>query len=353
MRTEDQGTYEMQWDCEACGTAKLLGLTHRFCPACGSPQDPEGRYFPSDENKIAVENHQLVGRDRACPACDTPNANEANNCMGCGCPLDEAKEVDLRQDVVTADGASFGGESGADAKAVKREKRAQVVAAAQKQPEPEKKSGKGKWVAGGGALAGVAALLMMSSPVDLEVQGHSWERTIEVQEFGPTRDGSWCSSRPSDAYNLSRSRKVKSHKKVPDGEECKTRRVDNGNGSYSQKRECRTKYKKEPVYAAWCDYTVDRWHRDRVEEASGKGLDPIPAWPKVTLVRTGDCIGCEREGSRSESYTVQFLDQESESHDCDFGQEKWADFTVGSKWAGEVGVVAGLDCDEVRAPGRD
>ena len=352
MSSEDQGTYEMLWDCEACGTAKLLGVTHRFCPACGSPQDPEGRYFPSDEDRVAVEDHVLVGRDRTCPACDTPNANEANNCMGCGCPLDGAEQVDTRTDIVTAEGESFAGQTGADAKAAKREKRAAVQAAARAASTPEAKSSKGKWIAGGAAAAtGVGALLMMSSPVDLEVDRHEWERTISVETFGPTRDSAWCTSMPSDARGVSRSRKVKDHKKVPDGEECKTRRVDNGNGSYSQKRECKPKFRKEPIYADWCTYTVDRWHHDRTEAASGAALDPIPEWPVVKLAKTGDCVGCEREGGRTQTYTVHLVDAEGEDHACEFDQAKWASFAVGSKWAGEVGVVGGLDCDEVVPPG--
>ena len=47
----DEKSYEMFWDCEYCGSSKLLGITHRHCPNCGAPQDPEKRYFPPDEEK--------------------------------------------------------------------------------------------------------------------------------------------------------------------------------------------------------------------------------------------------------------------------------------------------------------
>ena len=357
--SEDQGSYEMLWDCPACGTEKLLGVTHRFCPACGTPQDPEGRYFPSDDQRVAVADHKLVGRDRTCAACDTPNANEANNCMGCGSPLDGAKEVDLRGDVVTADGVAFEGQSGADAKAAKREKRDHASAVAQGQAGPVKeaadaKSSRRKWVAGGGtAAAGAAALMLWSSAVELEVSGHSWERAIEIESFGAVQDGAWCSNTPSDARNVSSHRKVKSHKKVADGETCTNRRVDNGNGSFSQRRECTPKFRKEPVYDQWCDYTVDRWHREREETASGSALDPAPEWPAAKLAKTGDCIGCEREGARSESYTVHFLDHEKADHDCKYTEVRWRSYPLASKWAGEVGVMGGLDCDEVAAPGEN
>jgi len=54
----------MLWDCEFCGTKKLLGKTHRFCPNCGAQQDPKARYFPSDEEKVAVKDHVYVGVDK-------------------------------------------------------------------------------------------------------------------------------------------------------------------------------------------------------------------------------------------------------------------------------------------------
>ena len=58
MATEKR--YEMLWDCPRCETPKLLGLSHRNGPTCGAPQDPTKRYFPKDEDKVAVEDHPFV-----------------------------------------------------------------------------------------------------------------------------------------------------------------------------------------------------------------------------------------------------------------------------------------------------
>ena len=66
----DEKNYEMFWDCEYCGSSKLLGITHRHCPNCGAPQDPEKRYFPPDEEKVALEDHENTGADWHCPSCD-------------------------------------------------------------------------------------------------------------------------------------------------------------------------------------------------------------------------------------------------------------------------------------------
>ena len=61
-------TYEMMWDCEYCGAAKLLGKSHRHCPLCGAAQNADKRYFPPEEEKVAVEDHQFVGADWGCPS---------------------------------------------------------------------------------------------------------------------------------------------------------------------------------------------------------------------------------------------------------------------------------------------
>ena len=63
-------TYEMMWDCEYCGSDKLLGVTHRYCPECGAAQNPDKRYFPPDDQKVAVQDHKYVGADLKCPACE-------------------------------------------------------------------------------------------------------------------------------------------------------------------------------------------------------------------------------------------------------------------------------------------
>ena len=58
--------YEMLWNCGACGSEKLLGVTHRHCPNCGAAQEASRRYFPSDEEKVAVADHRYTGVDHQC-----------------------------------------------------------------------------------------------------------------------------------------------------------------------------------------------------------------------------------------------------------------------------------------------
>ena len=44
----------MLWDCESCGTKKLLGVAHRHCPNCGAVQDEERRYFPAMDEAVGT-----------------------------------------------------------------------------------------------------------------------------------------------------------------------------------------------------------------------------------------------------------------------------------------------------------
>ncbi len=73
-----------------------------------------------------------------------------------------------------------------------------------------------------------------------------------------------------------------------------------------------------------------------------------PRWPAVVLARPGACIGCEREGARSEKYTVNFIETKTKGDggSCDLPEARWSTFPKGSKWKGKVRVLTGgIDCD--------
>jgi hypothetical protein len=135
---------------------------------------------------------------------------------------------------------------------------------------------------------------------------------------------------------------------VPDGETCTTRKVDNGDGTFHEKQDCHTKYKKEPVYDDKCDYMIERWHLARTALAEGTGTSGV-RWPDSKLARPGACLGCEREGARSETYSVAFKDAENSSYSCDFPQSRWSELSDGSRWTGEVRrLTDSLDCDSLK-----
>ena len=273
MADRVKGTYQMLWDCQFCGTRKLLGLTHRHCPTCGAVQDPKSRYFPSDAEKIAVEDHVFFGADLVCPACQAPSSARAKHCGNCGSPLEGATGVQRRADQAPGQ--------------VPGQAATPVPAAAQ---PPKKKSRKALVGLGCGCLSlvGVAAtvviaLLSWSRPTTATAVGHSWSREIEVEAYRTVQESGWCDSKPSSAYDVSKTEKERSTRKVADGEDCTTVRVDNRDGTFSEKEQCTTRYRDEPVYDDCCEYTVNRWMTARSVRAAGDDAAMAPAWPLFTL----------------------------------------------------------------------
>lgn len=314
-------TYEMLWDCSSCGTPKLLGKTHRRCPQCGAPQDPTKRYFPPAGQEVPVEGHVYVGVDWRCAGCETPNSRAALCCVNCGNPRDGNAAVKLVE----------------DAPALPRP----PVRGALRAP-----GRRGLWVAAGlvGAalLAFVLVAIFWTKSADVTVTGHTWKREIDVEEMASRRQSDWCSSMPGDAYSVSRSREVRSHREIPDGQTCRTVRKDNGDGTYSTSEECKTKYRSEPVYDDKCHYSVNRWGVARTERAQGAGVSPAPAWPGVRIVRPGTCLGCEREGARRETLTVALRERSgAKTWSCDIDNARWSALSDGAAATVDVRVVTG------------
>ena len=319
----EEKNYEMFWDCEYCGSSKLLGITHRHCPNCGAPQDPEKRYFPSDEEKVALEDHEYTGADWHCPSCDTPNANKAEFCTNCGTGKDGSKSVQLVD-----------------------EKNKEKTP-----PEPPKSSGNGKkilFVLGG--LFGVFCLFMMvfmfwTEEKGVSVESHSWTRSIEIEKYQRVSESNWKEKVPMKGMVDRCYEKKQSTKKVEDGQDCKMKKKDNGDGSFREVEECTTKYKEIPVMGQWCEYKIDKWKK--VRDATANGTDLLPSWPTPTLnTCVMNSLGCEREGSKSESYIVHFVDTEGNKHECDFKQNVWEKATKGTKAKMEFRVMdGGIDCD--------
>lgn len=329
MASEEK-TYEMVWDCEYCGAKKLLGLTHRHCPECGAAQNPQHRYFPPDNEKVAVQDHQYVGADLHCPSCREPQSARVKHCTNCGGPIAGGAAAARQADHVVGPGGAVQGQP-MQGQAI------QAAPAGATPPAPKSK----RWI---GIVIGVVALAIVSFIVLLlvwkketgvEVASHSWTREIPVERYEAVKEKGACSGVPSGAKILDRS------KAEP---VCKTRKVDQGDGTFKEKKEC-----SEPVEQ--CTYEVMKWKVSRTLKETGKGLDSKPKWPEVRLGRTGNCDGCEREGTRKETYTVHFKEAKTnEELTCDYDSaEAWAKHSVGTSYKAKKHVIGGaLDCSSLR-----
>ncbi len=408
--TRIKDTFEMRWDCPACPRTGNLGRSHKRCPGCGHPQG--ARYFPRPEQRVSIV-RPAEGRQRICGHCGDFNDPTHACCQACGAPLDDTKLVPLRPSI-----SEHAGETGAsvDRRRGVREGSAlatlrRVVEDRQRQreepstdsaPNLEVKStpvaipapivdlddevdlrdygisrGPGwsleQWAIGIGCLL-VATLILLvifwKRDIVLEVQGHTWTRTIEIQRFVAVHDEEWCSSMPSDAYNVDRRSELHHVDHIPDGQDCRVESgscsescslVDNGNGSGStvctqtcspDREVCTTRYRDEPVYADKCYFIVDRWRHQRDAVKSGSGLKPEPVWPEPEYV---SCyvthLGCERLGNRSQSYRVHFTstEKDAKAFECEYPQARWAKYALGSHWDARVGVLwERLDCDSLK-----
>lgn len=308
-RVYDAGIYQMLWDCAYCGTDKLLGLNHRFCPNCGAPQDTTRRYFPSEEDMVAVENHTFVGADVICPACETANAAKAEFCQQCGSPLTDGARAKLKQ---------------------------------QTPPKPAPSRGMSQrtlfTILGGVAALIVVAIVLMTWTRDttVAVTAHAWEREIRIEDFAPRSRGDWCDSMPGDAYRVSRSERQRGTRQVPDGETCTFRNVDRGDGTFRREEVCTTNYRSEPVYDTYCNYTVDRWEYARSAETAGADRNPV--WANVRLGSD------EREAGRNADYFLELRSEdrnEDNDYRCEVDESLWTQADEGSRWTLAVGAVAG------------
>jgi hypothetical protein len=348
----DERTFEMLWDCPACGTQKLLARSQRHCPNCGSPQDPAWRYFPAEDEATEVKNYTYVGADVICPNCETPNSKAANFCVNCAAPLKEGVTVKTLGTQTRGEGESFAQE---DLKARRRaEKEAARGVSSRASGVPARGKGVPAWVWVLGLFAVLAVAVWAFSLTRDElvtVSGHTWQREIKVQEFRPVSGSAWCDSLPVGAYNVSSFSAIRSYREIPDGQTCRTVRRDNGDGTYSQRRECETKYRSEPIYDRKCNYVVNAWVYSRSATTRGESQQPAPFWAVQPLERPGSCLGCEREAGRSERYDILLRRPDPKNPDfrCKIPLDVWSRISVGQVVDMKVGYIAGdARCDTLK-----
>lgn len=330
----DGDTYEMFWDCKFCRTPKLLGLSHRHCPVCGAPQNAEQRYFPNDDEKVRVADHVYMGRDLVCHHCGTYNSRNSQHCRECGAPTTDAKDASVLPD------QPQGGANVPQPLAGRAGKRAAP------------KRSRWPWLIGAMVLlgiVGIATFFLWKRDATFEVTGHDWERSIAIERFGPVKDTAWCDQVPPSGQVLRRYRAVRSHEQVPDGETCTTRKVDQGDGTFREVKDCKPKYKSRPVEDNRCDYQENRWSTARSVAARGQSLARTPEWPALPPLSACSNVGCERAGPKRETYRVELRGPEG-TQTCEVDQSRWAAMRVGARVNGQVRVMSGgLDCDSLTA----
>lgn len=352
-------TFEMFWDCYHCGTKKLLGITHRHCPNCGAAQDETKRYFPADGEEVALHNHVYYGVDWDCQYCSTPNSNNSNNCVNCGGPKDGSLEVNLidtnnkiikqQQQIVLSSNTNN------DIKVIKETvKKTATYSHKTLTNEQEKSSNNANILITLGVLFFIFFIGFLVygynhiTPTEGTVVSKSWKRTTNIETYKSIHNNDWCSSIPTDAYNISQKKEIKSYDKVKTGEVCSTVKEDNGDGSFSKYRSCEDTYKSVPVYANMCYYSVNRWRYSHSVTSNGTD-DNEPHWPSLhnEKINEKEILGNYRARKSNENYSVIFsyLDDEKEKDiQCSYSQKTWSGFQKRSNLILNIRMIGGVSC---------
>jgi hypothetical protein len=328
-------TYEMLWDCKFCGTHKLLGKTHRFCPNCGGQQDPSWRYFPADNEKVAVENHVYVGADFVCKACHALNGAKCEYCGSCGAPLSEAAHAKQGATRAKEEGQSFATE---DLKQRQQAEQAAPLAAMDK--DSRSKSSRLKVIVIG-VLIVIAMTIYAFTRTEVTtviVTGFKWQRSIGIEMMQAVPGRTECGNQPGDAYNISQHYEQVGTRQVPDGETCQTRQIDQGDGTFREQQECHTRYRSEAVMGYMCSYVVNRWAPINAALSSGDKT-AAPYWPVTNINSNAGCLvlGCKRETQRNEQYMLLLKSEKNRDYECAVSHELWDRSTEGESFRIKVG----------------
>jgi rubrerythrin len=359
---DSANVYEMFWDCKYCGTTKLLGKTQKFCPTCGAPQDPDRRYFPADDEKVAVKDHKFVGADKKCASCGNLNSAAADHCTRCGAPMADAESVRKFGERAKAEGETFAAQDlyqRLDQESVLQAQGIDPAAAAISKAAAGRRFK--SWQMGLAALAvlvicgGLIYTLFFWTEVSTaSVVEQRWEREIrieQVQSVQHDREGRCSSVAPSDAYNESERREQVDTRRVQTGEICRNVQLDQGDGTFRTERQCDPVYENEPVYGPVCYYTVNEWEYERTVTSAG-AFDQAMFWPEVSLARA-NCAqpGCEREAERDDNFIVTFT-REGETFDCEVDNDMWSSVQEGQEFTVEIARVGGREqCDTLQPAG--
>lgn len=340
--------FEMLWDCPQCNAQGLLGTTHRHCPNCGAAQDPTKRYFPAPGQEVEAKNHRYAGVDWKCGYCETPNSAAAAFCGNCGGPKDGTKQVARLADQVEGEVP------------VPPAARSTVVPPTQVPPTVQIQRSP---VSGFPWFGILLALLLVAGSVltylflskhdeGVQIIEKSWTRSIDVEHFTVVQDSDWCDSMPSDAYQVSRTREQRSTREVHDGQDCVTVRSDMGDGTFTKRQECTTRYRSEPVFDTKCHYRVNRWRLARSDQLTG-GANLAPTWPTPRLANSlliGNTPGAERLGTRRAAYRVKLESAKGKSWTCDLTEATWSALAESQKVTLKVRGTGGADCDSLKVP---
>jgi ribosomal protein L40E len=357
MAKKSLGYVELEWTCPNCQTRNPG--PQKTCLSCGLPQPEDVTFEQPAEEKIITDEAEIAqakaGPDIHCYYCGSRNPAGAERCSQCGALLSEgtartsgqvlgAHRTEPAEPVLcpacgtpNPPDAAKCGQCGASLPRVETA----PPPPAKPQTAPAKKRSRF------GIYAGLAVLLLICGACITyfvlfnqteetigRVQAVSWTREVVVEELLPVSDEGWREEIPAEAIIGVCTEKVHHRETRPTGqtrEVCGTPyTVDQGSGYGEVVQDCETEQITEevPIYAEFCEYTVDEWQE--VDRLSASGTDALAIWPEINLGQR------QREGPREQSYEIVF-ETEQGTYTYTTGNEKeFAQAKIGSRWVLQI-----------------
>ena len=194
-------------------------------------------------------------------------------------------------------------------------------------------------------LIAVIVLLNMKTEASATISALDWSREIELEKYQSSIKNDWKEDVPLKGTIQNCIEKERDTKKIEDGQKCTMVKNDNGDGTFSEKEDCKPKYKEVPVYDSWCSYQIQEWKL--FDTARKTGSDLYPEWPSPNIEKCSIvALNCERLGRKIEKYNVHFTDQNGKKHSCSFSESKWKAAKIGSSHTMAFNSITGsIDCD--------
>jgi hypothetical protein len=310
---------------------------------------PEDAEYLTDEAAIQTAE---AGPDWHCDHCGADNKAGSTKCRQCG--NDRTQEDEARET------REYGLDEVPHSDEDTRPKKDKTPP-----PPPPSKSRKGLWGCLGviGLIVAVLAFFFWPKSVVATVAGHRFERTIDVETYGPVQRSGW--DLPAGATLIRQYQDVHHHDKVVDRYETRTRTVqekvgeeryvcgkkDMGNGHFKDKYCTRPKYRNKtetyrepvyrdvPVYKTKYEYTIMDWSVAQTLKAEGPAK---PArWPD-----TPAATDTRRQGKKTEKYWLKLKDEKGKEHELEAPYAIWDRFGVGDKMPAKANRAGGLSLDE-------
>ncbi len=340
--------FQMLWDCRFCGTTKLLGVEHRHCPNCGAAQDPEWRYFPSNEDlKVVKDPHyQYSGVDKICPFCGQPNSAAAKFCKECGGDLSNAKTAATKGALETG----FDGAAGVRDDVVRQKFMAEQTAI---KAQSQRKGISRVHIIVAAivalcllAVGAYAALSRSTFSSTVNVADLNWQRVITVERLEAVPGSGWRSEVPGDAYNVSCRSEQRCHTES-ERYACGFENVDRGDGSFTRREKFCTRDKQVCEPDQMCSYTRNLWRFERDLAVNG-GPNDLITWPNFVPLRISG-IGAERESGRKEILNIVFRDSNGNTftyNPKDYAT--WQAFKIGQQYTVEINRLNQVQWDSLK-----